>query len=85
MRDFDEKIVLSKAELIRVTQENSSMETQLKSYGDKVPINELQNRIKDVQNEIKDLEQRLNILKSSNVPIISKEEKNKVWFLHFFN
>lgn len=78
MRDLDEKIVLSKAQLIRITQENLSMETQLKSYGDRVPIRELQNRIKDVQNEIKDLEQRLNSVKSCNSPLITKEEKNKV-------
>lgn len=82
LRDLDEKIILSKAELNRISQENLKMETELKSYGDKVPVIELENRIKSIQDEIKDFQMRIDNFKSKNTKIITKEEKYKVKFLN---
>ncbi|CAF0715907.1 unnamed protein product [Brachionus calyciflorus] len=78
LRDLDEKIITSGAELNRIKQDNLKIESQLKSYGDKIPIKELESRIGDVNSEIQDLEKRIKLLKSSNVKIVSKEEKKKL-------
>nr|AGH55780.1 Hop2 [Brachionus calyciflorus] len=67
LRDLDEKIITSGAELNRIKQDNLKIESQLKSYGDKIPIKELESRISDVNSEIQDLEKRIKLLKSSNL------------------
>ena len=54
------------------------MESRLKSYDDKIPIVDLQNRIKQLKIDNDDSKNRINSIKSSNVPIISKEDKNRV-------
>lgn len=77
---MDEKIIVSGAGLNRTKQENCSLEAQLKSLSDKIPVIELKNRISDVNSEIEDLEKRIQKLKSSNVKVISKEEQKKVLY-----
>ncbi len=82
MRELDEQIVVSNAELTRLQNENARMETQLKSYENKIPISELKKRIGDLEAAISESKGRIKDIKSSDVPIVSKEEWNKVIYLN---
>ncbi len=78
LRDLDEQIVVSNAELTRLQNENARIESQLKSYENKVPISELKKRINELEASIADSKGRIKAIKSSDVPVVTKEEWNKV-------
>jgi chromosome segregation ATPase len=78
LRDFDEKIHIGKSDLSRLKNENERMENELKNFENKVPIDELESSIDGLKEDISGLTNRLNKIKSSNVQLITKEEKVKV-------
>ncbi len=69
---------MSNADLTRLLNENARMETQLKSFENKIPISELKKRIDDLEASISDSRGRIRDIKSSDVPVVTKEEWNKV-------
>jgi hypothetical protein len=69
---------VSNADLTRLLNENARMETQLKSFENKIPISELKKRIDDLEASISDSRGRIRDIKSSDVPVVTKEEWNKV-------
>lgn len=83
-RQLDEKIVLSNSDLNRLKNENAKMEAELSVDKDKIPIHELKKRVSEMSEEVKELNAKLKNLKSSNVKVISKEEKIKVFILREF-
>ncbi len=78
LRDFDEKIHIGKSDLSRLKGENERIEFELKNFENKIPIDELEASIGGLNEEIVALTNRLNKIKSANVPLITKEEKVKV-------
>lgn len=78
MRDLDERIIVTGSDLNRLRGENTRMEAQMKSFDDKIPIKELEDRILEVNNELRELSSRLESIKSSSVKAVSKEEKKRI-------
>lgn len=78
LRQLDEKIAMSNGDLNRLKAENSKLEAELNANTGRVPIGELEARLKELKDEINEMNSKLNSLKSSNVKVITKEEKNKV-------
>lgn len=77
LRDLDEKIIVTKSDLTRLQNENTSMDNQLKGFENKVPISELKERINELKILINNDKDRLDDIKSSKVPIVSKEDRAK--------
>lgn len=78
LRNLDEKIITSGADLNRLKAENSKMEAELAASKEKIPVSELEARLDELKTEIEEMNKKLKSLKSANVPVITKEEKNKV-------
>ncbi len=86
LRNLEERIVIAKGELGRVTVENNRLESEAKTHGDKVPLVVLESNFKKVFAEVESLKEQLGKYKSAKIEFISKEEKNKVkiYFIFFF-
>jgi 26S proteasome regulatory subunit (ATPase 3-interacting protein) len=76
-RDLDEKIHIGKADLSRIKNENARIETQLKNFEGKVPLEDLQSQMADLNEQVNELTSRVNTCKSANTTLITKEEKAK--------
>ena len=78
LRELDEKLVTSKADLNRLKIENQKMESELKGYEQVIPVSTLKEKLQELEEQIEESNEKLKKLKSGSGPVITNEQRSKV-------